>query len=691
MAEFVSPRFADDPDLVRILNAPDDGSDRLTPGMRSDAVCRVQQALFDMGWAEIGLPMEGFVTSLYAERTTDAVLRYKTYYDIHFPPEAPTGDYDGLCGPRTLARLDAHCVVFDAGTAATDAKVRELTDFGLSVVPGPIISLMTDEAGTVRSATIDGTDGAIYFLGGVGAFEVHGAILQDYLDTHGGPVGDLGYPISDEYGLGIGIRRSDFQAGSLQYDFSTGLVTLLEPFFGVGPTVVSVSGFPDRIAVKFADDLPIPYVDGVEQYLLPILGDPLQSLLDRFPFLTFTRAFTSVEPEVMEAWQSSLPGDADVPRLASWFSVEAPAGIGVDASWLAETIYQALGPVEAAYPQPPVSLASVDASDDPLAVEQQHLDAAPGGIDARAAWTRFGGDGAGVHVIDLERDWRLDHEDLVHAAAQFIQGRRSQTPGDIDHGTGVLGLLLGGDNAVGGVGVVPNVRCSLASTLRSSDGREDHADALLLLAVGALSGAPTVVLLEAQIGLDSRGDPLRPLESDPLLNGLIRGLVATGVVVVEAAGNGSIDLDLFATAQGHASTRANDTGAIMVGAGLDPLGEFTCGARPRQRSFFSNYGSRVDCWAQGHALTTATSADAAAGPTRGYTRRFGGTSGASAIIAGAAAALLGAAQVAGVPLGSGEVRALLSDPALNTPSAVPGRDRIGVMPDLAAILASKGL
>ena len=85
------------------------------------------------------------------------------------------------------------------------------------------------------------------------------------------------------------------------------------------------------------------------------------------------------------------------------------------------------------------------------------------------------------------------------------------------------------------------------------------------------------------------------------------------------------------------------------------------------------------------------SADATAGPTRGYTRRFGGTSGASAIIAGAAAALLGAAQVAGVQLGSGEVRALLSDPALNTPSAVPGRDRIGVMPDLEAILSSKGL
>lgn len=45
-------------------------------------------------------------------------------------------------------------------------------------------------------------------------------------------------------------------------------------------------------------------------------------------------------------------------------------------------------------------------------VRQGYLDAAPGGIDARYAWTRPGGGGAGVKIVDVEGAWRFSHEDL---------------------------------------------------------------------------------------------------------------------------------------------------------------------------------------------------------------------------------------------------------------------------------------
>ena len=40
---------------------------------------------------------------------------------------------------------------------------------------------------------------------------------------------------------------------------------------------------------------------------------------------------------------------------------------------------------------------------------QGYLDAAPGGIDARYAWTLGGGGGAGVNIIDCEWAWNMTH------------------------------------------------------------------------------------------------------------------------------------------------------------------------------------------------------------------------------------------------------------------------------------------
>lgn len=61
-----------------------------------------------------------------------------------------------------------------------------------------------------------------------------------------------------------------------------------------------------------------------------------------------------------------------------------------------------------------VQLPAVQPSDDPRFPEQGYVGASPG-INAQYAWGFPGGDGAGTTVIDIERGWKLDHEDLVRA------------------------------------------------------------------------------------------------------------------------------------------------------------------------------------------------------------------------------------------------------------------------------------
>ena len=70
-----------------------------------------------------------------------------------------------------------------------------------------------------------------------------------------------------------------------------------------------------------------------------------------------------------------------------------------------------------------------------------------------------------------------------------------------------------------------------------------------------------------------------------------------------------------------------------------------------------------------------------------YTTHFGETSGASAIVAGVALIVQGIAQFSlGRRFSPRELRDLLT--TNGTPSATPETDRIGVMPDLRAIITN---
>ena len=335
---------------------------------------------------------------------------------------------------------------------------------------------------------------------------------------------------------------------------------------------------------------------------------------------------------------------------------------------------QALDLVEIAYveggPVPP----PVNPADDPRSGNQGYLTAAPNGIDALWAWSLT--DGAGVRFVDMERGWTLNHEDLAGANITLISGvNQDYQP----HGTAVLGEVLAVDNTTGGIGIAPAATGRVVSQWRTST---DYNTAAAILSAGQAMSAGDVLLLEAQATTD--GTNLLPVEVEAAVFDAIRHVVNDGIVVVEAAANGSIDLDAFVDAANHrvldrTSADFRDSGAIMVGAGSS--------IAPHTRLGFSNFGSRIDCYGWGQNIDTTGGQSAA---TTAYTTSFSGTSGASPIVAGAAVLLQSWRKQRINRVYSPEIlRDMMSSTANNTASANPSNDRIGVMPDLRAILEAE--
>jgi hypothetical protein len=325
--------------------------------------------------------------------------------------------------------------------------------------------------------------------------------------------------------------------------------------------------------------------------------------------------------------------------------------------------------VEGGPTPPPV----VQPADDPRSASQGYLDAAPGGIDARWAWGVA--DGAGVGFVDLEQGWTLNHEDLVAAGIGLISGVVQAYHG---HGTAVLGQVVGVDNTRGVVGIAPQANARVVSQYRSAT---VYSTAQAIVSATGVMNPGDVLLLEAQTNFG--GFSLVPVEVEAAVFDAIRHAVDAGIVVVQAAGNGGNDLDNYTDASGHAvlnrsSPHFRDSGAIMVGA--------ASAAAPHSRLAFSNHGSRIDCFGWGEGIVTT--GDGWTGTsTTVYTTGFGGTSGASPIVSGAALLMQSwRRRVHGQIFNPADLRAMLSSPTHNTASANPAADRIGVMPDLRRLL-----
>lgn len=337
--------------------------------------------------------------------------------------------------------------------------------------------------------------------------------------------------------------------------------------------------------------------------------------------------------------------------------------------------------VETAYEEPLAMLALVTPGDDPFNVSQNYQDAAPTGIDARWMWTQPNGEGAGIGVVDIEGGWRVTHQDLAGKSPTLIHG--VQFASWEDHGTAVLGEILAIDNAIGIVGTAPAVSSIRMSSIYDSSGVQDVTNAFVA-AIAAMS-LGQILLIELQTG------SFLPMETVPNLLDSIRLASALGIIVVEAAGNGASDLDAWSSGGLHLLDRTSpdfvDSGATMVGACISAV--------PHDRWQYSNYGSRIDCFAWGENVTTTGYGNLSNGggnPDAYYTNTFQGTSSASPIIVSAAALIQSRYQaVSGTLLSPGQMRAVLANPATGTAQGPNVAGAINVMPDLAAIVPALGI
>jgi hypothetical protein len=432
--------------------------------------------------------------------------------------------------------------------------------------------------------------------------------------------------------------------------------------------------FRPRIVVKLHDWVDVPYEDGVERYLVERYGPG--PLGDMGRDLVFTRLYTSVSPEELDRLvEAAVERDSSYQphRFTAWYTVDAPRDMRSEK--LAELLLQ-WEVVESAHPDAPAVDPQVNAADDPRSVNQGYLDPAPAGINAEFAWTVAGGAGAGQRVVDLEQGWTLNHEDLTAHGGTLLFGTLQN--GSRPHGTAVLGEICAFDNTVGCVGIVPAI--DSVDVTSHSGSLANVPDAL----VGTLPtlGFGDVLLLEVQTVQPAAPVFGAPIELIDECFEAIRLATALGVIVVEAGGNGSNNLDTIANAAGlqvlnPASGDFRDSGAIIVGAATS--------GTPHSPMNFTSFGNRVDCYAWGENVDTCSSNSM--GSTTIYTSTFSGTSSASPIVTGAALAVQGVLQAAGGSrLSPAQMRQVLSDATTGTASNNPAADRIGVMPNLRAII-----
>lgn len=390
------------------------------------------------------------------------------------------------------------------------------------------------------------------------------------------------------------------------------------------------------------------------------------------------RVVTSVDVGELLAMEKQA-GRAELPPLHSLTSYWRIDLRDVDSE--PETVVRLLNQlpeVDLAYRELAATDPTVNAADDTWNAGQDYEDAAPDGIDARWAWLQPNGEGAGVAVVDLEQGWIPTHEDLAGKSPTLVFGTNRHGVGTYvgDHGTAVLGEIVGIDNTRGVVGIAP--ACTSVRMVSHFDGTTTGNVADAIVAVIPSMAPGDVLLLEIQRAF-------LPTETDAADLDAIRLAVSRGIVVVEAAGNGNANLDTWT--DGAAGTRLNrgsaafvDSGAIMVGASRSAL--------PHNRWASSNFGSRIDCYAWGENVTTCGYGDlAGTSNDTNYTATFQGTSSASPIIVGAAMLLQSMYRGAtgGATLSPLQMRSRLANPATGTAQGGGVAGNIGVMPNLRAI------
>jgi hypothetical protein len=438
-----------------------------------------------------------------------------------------------------------------------------------------------------------------------------------------------------------------------------------------------------RVDVQLIDGLGLPYEPGAEAGLLdegldPAFNDAWQAFVAAFPGLTLVPLYDSLPVEQLADLVDAIRvGGEEPPDPFVWFTLlcdDSVVDVVVDAVQLLPMV------VFARERTGVVPAGTISYGTNPDTIRTLQIQPAPFGVDAIYAWQVAGGAGDGVRVADLENaGWRLDHDELVSANIRKLSVFASP---DVDHGTAVAGIVVGADNGVGTIGIVPSAEFDLLTVDRGPGRGENTASAIDLAAANLGSG--DVLLLEvAEPFFPGRNADIL-VEFKPEVQGAIRRATLRGITVIEPAGNGAVSLDIFPFLAHTRPGSLTFSGAIVVGAG-----ELDLATNTWSRTF-SSFGSRVDCFAAGSDIRAPSSV--ATNSYQIHPPGFTGTSGASAIIAGVAASLQAMTRASsGATLAPADVRRLVRSASLGTLTDNPLGSGIGAMPDLRQITRAQGL
>jgi len=428
--------------------------------------------------------------------------------------------------------------------------------------------------------------------------------------------------------------------------------------------------YRDRIVVKLVDDSP----------LVLNASQRFTGKVDRAQLVALNAAIANARPlgivplfRATPAALRRLRADAEaracrkLADLTRYFRVYLPAD--VDALQLVNRLNES-PLVEIAF-LPPIP---GDADKPPFTgnfqPRQDYLERADrGGIDAIYAWSVPGGRGQGIRVIDVEVNWNVNHEDLppmfwfsgVPLVNEITNAINREADVNAHHGTAVAGELVARNDGSGVTGIVSDAEWGAASIIRPaafrgvlgllagihdavvSDAIEEAVEQLrvgdVILIEQHSPGPPSGTICPVD---DCSQFEFVPLEYFPDTFDVIETATASGIVVVEAAGNGNVDLDREEYERRFDITH-RDSGAILVGASSGETDR-------REPNSTSNSGSRVDVHGWGdNVMTTGWGAIRANGndPDQFYTDDFEGTSSASPIVAGAAVAIQGVLKASG--------------------------------------------
>ncbi|WP_240197140.1 PKD domain-containing protein [Nonomuraea lactucae] len=431
-----------------------------------------------------------------------------------------------------------------------------------------------------------------------------------------------------------------------------------------------------HVHVKFAEGSQVRLRDG---HLTSTAGTDLsavENVLESGSVSAVQRLFTAAE-ETLQTFTGQAATRSGRPQadLNQWYRLTLRPGS--DPAAVIDRL-NALDQVEIAYAEPLAAPPPIAPDFTPR--QGYRLPATSSGIDADYARTVPGGTGGNVRVADIEYSWNFSHEDLSKARVPgtlVANGTPSDPFNNNNHGTAVLGELVGDNNSGGVTGLVPDAQLRVTNASNTQRGW-DVANSVITAARALRPG--DVLLIEQQTPGPAGCSGYVAPEWIPAIYDAIVATTSSGIHVVETAGNGSMNLDnpCFGT---RFPRGMPDSGAIIEGAGAAP----GCGTA-RTRLNFSTYGSRIDVQGWGNCVVTSGYGNLynTGGSNSYYTHTFGGTSSAGPIVASAAASLSSVAKQRGISLTPLDLRARLK--ATGTPQVNPATGNIGPLPNLRAAI-----